>query len=55
MSINMFTPALDTDDFFTKISFSALMGEFEDKENLFYHNISIGQSIKTSNVRTVKI
>jgi len=51
----MFNPAFDTDDFFTKISFSALMGEFEDKENILYHNMSIDQHINDTNGRSVKI
>jgi hypothetical protein len=43
MSSNAYSSQLClSDDFFTKISFSTLMGELDDKENLMmHHNMSL--------------
>jgi hypothetical protein len=38
MSTKAYDLKLDSEDFFTKISFSTLMGELDDKENLMIHH-----------------
>lgn len=41
MSAKIYTAAIDHEDFFTKLSFSALICELGDKENIMLGNIQL--------------
>ncbi len=41
MSTSIYTPPLEQEDFFTKLSFSTLICELGDKENIMLDNMQL--------------
>lgn len=50
MSAKIYTAQLEHEDFFTKLSFSALICELADKENIMMHNIQLQGKPTRNNV-----